>query len=79
MGFHLQMKRSIRKCQEISLVHVVDMQEVTKMNKEVEVALDSKLFLDKFNDVFHDKIIELSPVWEVGYAIDLVANAIWFQ
>lgn len=52
------------------------MQEVTKINKEVEVALDCRLFLDKFNDVFHDKIIELPPVRKVGHAIDFVANAI---
>jgi hypothetical protein len=33
------------------------MQEVTKINKKVEVALDSKWFLDRFNDVFPDKIL----------------------
>ena len=31
-------------CQEIFLIHVVEMQEVTKINKEVEVALDSNYF-----------------------------------
>lgn len=53
MFFHLQMKISIKKCQEIFLVHVVELEEETKVNKNEEVALDGKLFLDEFSDVFH--------------------------
>lgn len=73
---HLQMKRSIRKCQEIFLVHVMELQKEIKVNKEEDMALDEgKLFLDEFNDIFPDEITKLPPVREVDHAIDLVANA----
>ena len=70
MVFHLQMKISIKKCQEIFLVHVVELEEETKVNKKEEVALDGKLFLDEFSDVFPNKITKLSLVKKVDHAIE---------
>lgn len=41
---HLQMKMSIRKYQEVILVHVVELQDEIKVNKEKKVALDDCRF-----------------------------------
>lgn len=57
------------------MVYLVELQEKTKVNKEEEVTLDSKLLLDEFNDVLPYEIIELPPVREIDYAIDFVTNA----
>lgn len=53
---------------------MVELQEKLKGNKEKCVVLDGKLFLDEFNYVFHDELIELPPIMEVNHSIDLVVN-----
>ena len=66
---HLKIKMSIRKCQEI--IHVIELQKETKVNKEKEFVLDNKLFLDEFNNIFINEITKLPLVKKVDHTIDL--------
>jgi hypothetical protein len=71
---YLQMKRSIKKSNEVFLVYLngVQMNEVKESNVD---KMDIKVFLDEFKDVFSDDLKDLPPKGEVDHAIDLVADA----
>jgi hypothetical protein len=71
---HLQMKRPIKKSNEVFMVYLngVQMNEVKGSNVD---KMDVKVFLDEFKDVFSDDLKDLAPKREVDHAIDLVADA----
>jgi hypothetical protein len=70
---HLQLKRSIKKMNEVFLIYLngVQMNEVKGNNID---RMDVKVFLEDFKDVFLDDLKDLPPKREIDHAIDLVAN-----
>jgi len=68
---HLQIKRSIRKNQEVYLIHMRELHDERKDNK---FSIKVKSFLYEFENVFPNEIEDLPPIREVDHAIDLVAN-----
>ena len=69
----LQMKRCGKKCHQVLLIHISEVESETKDDVLNTKAMN--VFLDDFKDVFLEELNELPPTREVDHTIDLIVNA----
>ena len=64
---HLQMKRCGRKCHQVFLIHLSEVENETKDNESNTKGV--KVSLNDFEDILHGELNELPPIREVDHAI----------